>query len=318
MTATLTAPQDVQKPPAPTYRRIDFPAPVVRRVPGLRRLLGGLPLGVAPIGFLVSFVTLSTYVPGCVGDDVTSTTTVSGRDVLAGHAHGVIAPTPVQHSLHAAAPWSHAVLIACVLFALLILIVPRYPAAAAAAGGGVVLVLLGGLESALGSGYRVHTDAELGEVVIVTAALLSLVAGLAMHRWRPRPITAWARCAGFLRRLLAFFIDVLILLLVTLVVSVVSQPLAGWLFIPMILAYWPAWEMSRFRATPGKQALGLVVAMDDGSAVSGRRCAVRHALRFVSILTLIGAAMAGGDERGRALHDFACHTVVVRGVEPLA
>ena len=318
MTTAITSLPESESPPAPTYRRVDFPAPVVRRVPGLRRLLGGLPLGVAPIGFLVSFVTLSTYIPGCSGDTITSSTTISGRDVLAGRAHGVIAPAPVQHSLHAAAPWSHAVLIACAIFALLILIVPRYPATAAAAGGSAVLVLLGRLDVELGSGHNVSTHAELGESLIATAALLTFVAGVAMHRWRSRPVTPWARCAGFLRRLLAFGIDVLILLLLTGVLSVISPTVAGWLFIPLVLAYWPAWEASRFQATPGKQALGLVVAMDDGSPISGRRCAARHALRFVSIVTLIGAAVAAADDRGRALHDFACHTVVVRGIEPLA
>ena len=318
MTTAITSSPESESPPAPTYRRVDFPAPVIRRVPGLRRLLGGLPLGVAPLGFLASFVTLSTYIPQCSGNQVTSTTTISGRDVLAGHAHGVIAPVPVQRSLHAAAPWSHAVLIACALFALLILIVPRYPATAAAAGGGTVLFLLANLESALGSGLNVETHAELGESLIITAAALALIAGLATHRWRSRPITAWARCAGFLRRLLAWVIDVLVLVLAVGLISVVSPTLAGWLFIPLILVYWPAWEASRFRATPGKQALGLVVAMDDGSPIPGRRCAARHALRFVSIVSLLGAAVAGADERGKALHDFACHTVVVRGVEPLA
>ena len=320
MTATA-APSPAAQPEAPlepTYRRIPFPAPVAERVRGLRRLLGGVPLGVAPLGFLVTFVTLMTYVPDCSGHSVTSSTSLSGRDVLAGQAHGVVAPAPVQHGLHAAAPWAQAVLVACLVLALIVLVVPRYPATAAAVAGGVVVLLLGRMESELGSGHYVDTQAELGEILIWMAALLALVAGITMHRWQSRPVTPWARCAGFWRRLLAFIIDVQILLLVLAVVMVVSATAAVVLAVPLLLVYWPAWEASRYRATPGKQTLGLAVTMDDGSSISRPRCAARHALRFVSIVTLIGAALAGVDQSGKALHDIACHTVVVRGVDPIA
>jgi uncharacterized RDD family membrane protein YckC len=317
MTATLAPPQPTATPPAPTYRRVAFPAPLALRVPHVRRLLGGLPLGVAPLGFLGTFVTLMTYVPGCSGDDITSSTTVDGSEVLAGRAQAVWTPAPVQQGLHAAAPWSHAVLAACLLFAVLVLMVPRYPGLAAGGCGIAVLVLLTRMEQELGSGHHVHVQAEVGENVIWLAGALSAIAGLAMHGWRRRPITPWARCAGFWRRLIAFCIDSLVLAVVTALIAVGSQSMAAWVALLLMIAYWPAWEASRYRATLGKQAIGLVVAMDDGARVSLMRCAVRHVLRILSIVTLLGAAIAGFTECGQAFHDYACKTVVVRGVEPL-
>lgn len=318
MTATISPPRAAATaPPKPTYRRVDFPAPVAARVPHLRRLLGGLPLGAAPLGFFATFVTLMTYVPGCSGDDITSRTTVNGSEVLAGHAQAPWTPAPVQLGLHAAAPWSHAVLGACLLFAVLVLVVPRYPGLTAGAAGIVVLVLLGGMERMLGSGHHVHVKAEVGENVIWLGAALAATSGFALHGWRRRPITPWARCAGFWRRVLAFGIDALVIAFATTLIAVGLPAIAGWVALLLVVAYWPAWEASPFHATLGKQAVGLVVAMDDGARVSPARCAVRHALRIVSIATLVGAALAGWTERGQALHDVACRTVVVRGVEPI-
>lgn len=317
MTATISPPPTPQSPPKPTYRRVDFPAPVARRFPHVRRLLGGLPLGAAPLGFLATFVTLMTYVPGCAGDDVTSSTTVTGREVLMGRADDFrAAPAPVQEGLHAAAPWALAALIACLVFAVLVIVVPRRFPTVAVVGGVVVFGLLGRTEAQLGSGHFVHTQSELGENVIWLAATLTVIAGLAMHRWHDRPVTPWARCAGFWRRLLAFAIDLMLLMLVTSIIAIAYAPAAAWLGLLLVLTYWPAWEASRYRATPGKQAIGIVVAGQDGAPISPLRCAARHALRLVSIVTLIGAALAGWTERAQALHDVACHTVVVRGIEP--
>jgi uncharacterized RDD family membrane protein YckC len=284
-------------------------------VPALRRLLGGAPLGAVPLGFMGTFVTLMTYVPQCSGDEVTSRTTVSGSEVLQGRPQAFWAPSAVDQSLHAAAPWAWAVLIAALVAAVVVLVVPRYPATAAAIGGASVLVLLCGMDRQLGSGHLVHTKAEAGETAVWAGALLALLAGLSMHGWHRRPATPWARCAGFWRRAIAFAIDSLALLLAVSLVGSLADGLAGWLLLVLALAYWPAWEASRYRGTPGKQALGLVVTTADGDTVSAARAAARHAGRVLAIGTLFGAALAGWTRHGQALHDLLAGTVVVRGID---
>jgi uncharacterized RDD family membrane protein YckC len=76
--------------------------------------------------------------------------------------------------------------------------------------------------------------------------------------------------------------------------------------------FYYTWFVGRFRATPGKMALGLQVVMADGSHVSYRRAFARGLAEFLSsIILCIGYIMAGFDEEKRALHDRLCDTRVI-------
>ncbi len=79
------------------------------------------------------------------------------------------------------------------------------------------------------------------------------------------------------------------------------------------LAWFTAFEGSRWQATPGKRLLALQVIDDDGLAPGYARAALRHAGGLLSWLSLnIGHAMAGLAPRYQALHDRIAGTRVVQ------
>ena len=71
--------------------------------------------------------------------------------------------------------------------------------------------------------------------------------------------------------------------------------------------------ISRYQATPGKMALGLIIVRPDGSKLSTGRIIGRHFAEMINIFTLmIGYLIAASDPERRALHDRICDTRVIK------
>ena len=146
--------------------------------------------------------------------------------------------------------------------------------------------------------------------------------------------------AGFWKRFAAYFIDTLLIGIVTWVVQMIvmagfgasgglasrgdpgamiaSAGVFGFLFGMILLplgmqAVYFAWMHSSDRqATLGKMAVGIKVTGDDGQAISFARGIGRYFATILSSLILcIGYIMAGFTERKRALHDMVASTLVV-------
>ena len=132
--------------------------------------------------------------------------------------------------------------------------------------------------------------------------------------------------AGFWVRLLAWFIDSILLiavqlLMLTLVpgISVESyysdESLWTWPDTIMVLvgaAYYTV-GVSVYSTTIGKRALSLYVLRRDGTKVSGPRAFGRHLATGLSALVLfVGYLMIAFSSDKRGLHDHICDTIVVR------
>lgn len=146
--------------------------------------------------------------------------------------------------------------------------------------------------------------------------------------------------AGFWKRFAAYFIDSILIGIVTWVVQMIvmagfgasaglasrndpgsmiaSAGLFGFLFGMIILplgmqAVYFAWmHASDRQATLGKMAVGIKVTDDDGHPISFARGIGRYFAGIISSLTLcIGYIMAGFTARKRALHDMVASTLVV-------
>jgi len=138
--------------------------------------------------------------------------------------------------------------------------------------------------------------------------------------------------AGFWIRFGAWFIDYIILAIVSAViyipltitgVSSFEEPAAFALvqLVSTILnfiipAAYESWFVGKYAATPGKMACKLKVVMAEGDRVSFARAIGRHFAKYISGLILgIGYIMAGFDEQKRALHDRICDTRVIKSGE---
>ena len=130
--------------------------------------------------------------------------------------------------------------------------------------------------------------------------------------------------AGFWRRFAAWFLDGLLLSVVTVpftlqfggdaaseaarasAVGTISL-VVGWL-------YYALMESSAKQATVGKMALSIIVTDLDGRRVGFGRATGRYFAKILSALTLgIGYLMAGFTERKQALHDMVASCLVVMG-----
>jgi uncharacterized RDD family membrane protein YckC len=317
MSATV-APEieSTDQPDAVQRGHAPFATPVVARLRGLRTLLAAVPMGIVPVTFLFGFVTVMTYVPSCGGEDITHRTPVTGVELI----HGTVSdpattPAPIQHAVAQAPSSAWAVLVIAIATLALSLLVRRFAPIIAAVGGGLLIVALFSLEGVLKSQtHRVDVSAGAGFAVSLLAGVLALTAGLCLVRWRRRELEPEARCAGFWRRVLAFWIDVLVLLIVFVPLSTV--PGGDWLNLAILLLYWPLMEWSPMQATIGKQALGLVVTDASGEPITLGRAGGRHLARAFSFVTVIGILLAAWNSRRQALHDLMADTHVVRAVEP--
>jgi uncharacterized RDD family membrane protein YckC len=147
--------------------------------------------------------------------------------------------------------------------------------------------------------------------------------------------------AGFWKRFAAYFIDSILVGIVTWIVQMIVMAgffgvgaglssrgdpgamiagagLAGILFgmvllpLAMQAAYFAWMHASARQATLGKMAVGIKVTGDDGQAISFARGIGRYFAGIISSLTLcIGYIMAGFTDRKRALHDMVASTLVV-------
>lgn len=320
MSASIAPTSDSPAEPR-TMRRGEapFPTPILRRAPGLRWLLGSLPMGVVPFTFGLGFITVMTWVPGCAGEDITHRTPVTGVQLLQGTVSDPASTPPeIQQSVSQAPPYAYTVLIAALATLALSLLLRRFAPTIAVAGGGVVIIALLALHGALtDQRARVDVSVDRGFVLALLAALLTVIAGLCLYRWSKREAEPFADCAGFWLRATAFTIDALVVLLVT-VPLVSEEPSAhvAWMFVGTAFLYWTFMECSPLRATLGKQALGLVVTDSEGRRLSIWAAAGRHLLRMLSFVTVVGVMLAGWNARRQALHDLVLGTLVVRSVEP--
>jgi len=320
MSASVAPTSDSPAEPR-TMRRGEapFPTPILRRAPGLRVLLSSLPMGVVPLTFGLGFITLMTWVPGCAGEDITHSTPVTGVQLLQGTVSDPASTPPeIQQSVSQAPPYAYTVLIAALATLALALLLRRFAPTIAVAGGGMVIVALLVLEAALKDDRaRVDVSADRGFVLSFLAAVLTVVAGVCLHRQTKGEAEPFAGCAGFWLRATAFTIDALIVVLVT-VPLVPEEPSAHvtWMFVGAAFVYWTLMECSPLRATLGKQALGLVVTDSEGRRLSIWAAAGRHVLRMLSFVTVVGVMLAGWNARRQALHDLVLGTLVVRSVEP--
>lgn len=156
------------------------------------------------------------------------------------------------------------------------------------------------------------------------------LARLPIHHVAPRLY------AGFWRRALAWFIDALIFFAIHVALTVFF---GTWLLLPWVLTgsghgemmarlvdaslqpfgvvvlwlYYAVCESSRWRATPGKLALGLQVTDECGRRIGFARATGRYFGKFVSALALcVGFLLAGWTARKQALHDLMAGCCVVR------
>ena len=150
--------------------------------------------------------------------------------------------------------------------------------------------------------------------------------------------------AGFWMRLVAFIIDAIIIgilqsfvfvpILGVLGISIfnstpdMSDPdqVAGmvativaamgtvWILAMIIqILYFTFMESSKYQATVGKLALGIIVTDVNGAKLDFTKALVRNLCRIISNITmLIGYIIAGFTEKKQALHDIIAGTLVVK------
>jgi uncharacterized RDD family membrane protein YckC len=144
----------------------------------------------------------------------------------------------------------------------------------------------------------------------------------------PEGILLELRPAGLTARACAFFLDMLIRLLVFYIVEVTAAFAGGiGLALSLILLFGLEWlypvafELTRWGATPGKRALGLKVIMDNGLPVTPAASLTRNLLRAADFLPfLYGFAVVSMLVRRdfKRLGDLAAATLVVYQPRPAA
>lgn len=141
--------------------------------------------------------------------------------------------------------------------------------------------------------------------------------------------------AGFWRRFVAYVIDIIVANVAVLIFllifginffyesNLLQDALPGFalfsrfaLLYVFILLYFTLMESSKWQATLGKRAVGIIVTDLDGRRISAGRAFGRFVAKIVSAITLyIGFFMAGFTERKQALHDIIAGTLVVKEVK---
>lgn len=134
--------------------------------------------------------------------------------------------------------------------------------------------------------------------------------------------------AGFWKRYAAYFIDYVLLTVVTLPLSMIINVMGASsgnegvqvaltlvvMLLSMVISigYYAGFHASRGGATLGKMAVGIKVVRGNGERISFLRAFCRYLATIVSSLILmIGFIMAAFTERKQALHDMMCDTLVV-------
>lgn len=81
----------------------------------------------------------------------------------------------------------------------------------------------------------------------------------------------------------------------------------------LVILYYTFMESSKFQATVGKLALGLIVTDENGAPLDFVKALIRNVSKIISsMILLIGYIMAGFTEKKQALHDIIAKTLVVK------
>jgi len=119
--------------------------------------------------------------------------------------------------------------------------------------------------------------------------------------------------AGFWRRMAAFILDSLLLLVPQMALNVaIGGNIAFLLNIVISAGYFAGMHASAKQATVGKMAFGIKVTDMYGARISVGRATGRYFATWLSaIILFIGYFMAAFTDRKRALHDMIAGTLVV-------
>lgn len=131
--------------------------------------------------------------------------------------------------------------------------------------------------------------------------------------------------AGIFKRLVAFAIDMVILVAVyaifgfffSLMIAIIALPMIGfWFYGGLAFAGWlyfALFESSTKSATPGKQFLGMKVVDLLGHRISFLRATARY---FCRVFLPIGVIVILFTKKKQALHDLIASTVVIYSKPP--
>ena len=134
------------------------------------------------------------------------------------------------------------------------------------------------------------------------------------------------RFGGFWIRVLAYFIDTVILITalspVLFILSLIALEIELNFRLPDIFSLVASWiyfsvlDSSSWQASVGKKAVGLKVVDKNGDRISFGRATGRHFAKIISGLTIfIGYMMVGWTKRKEGLHDKIAGTLVIRIVK---
>jgi uncharacterized RDD family membrane protein YckC len=102
--------------------------------------------------------------------------------------------------------------------------------------------------------------------------------------------------------------------LMMLAVFVISTGVSIFVPIPVVWLYFAFMESSRWQATLGKRALGIVVVDREGRRLSFLRATARYFASLISYASLFaGFIMGAFTKNGQTLHDMIADTRVVYG-----
>jgi uncharacterized RDD family membrane protein YckC len=125
--------------------------------------------------------------------------------------------------------------------------------------------------------------------------------------------------AGFWRRFGASFIDALIISLPGLVVGGSFNSLGVSVGLPTLIGffYFPIFESSVLKATPGKALLNMLVLTESGERVSFKSAFIRFATSYLSsLICYIGYLIQPFTSKRQTLHDMISETIVVDQKSP--
>jgi uncharacterized RDD family membrane protein YckC len=98
-------------------------------------------------------------------------------------------------------------------------------------------------------------------------------------------------------------------------VASIAALMGGYWILAMCIQilYFTFMESSKFQATIGKMALGLIVTDLNGAKLDFSKAFIRNLCKIISNITMaIGYIMAGFTEKKQALHDMIASTLVVK------
>jgi uncharacterized RDD family membrane protein YckC len=98
------------------------------------------------------------------------------------------------------------------------------------------------------------------------------------------------------------------------IVGIIALVGTYWILATIIqILYFTFMESSKYQATIGKMALGLIVTDMNGAPLDFSKALIRNLSKIVSNVTmLIGYIMAGFTEKNQALHDIIAGALVVK------